>query len=70
MKREVPFFLKGQINIKEFSAGMHQLDIQQLGPNQFYYVYDGNYLKNDSKTFNLWGPLKWTYIDLKNWLFN
>ncbi|OOV29319.1 hypothetical protein BXU11_05215 [Flavobacterium sp. LM5] len=70
MKREIPFFLKAQIDIKEFNAGMHQLDIQQLGPNEFYYVYDGNQLISDSKKLNVWGPIKWTYIDLKNWIFN
>lgn len=70
IKREVPFFLKAQTEIKEFNAGMHQLDIQQVGPNQFYYVYDGNHLISDSKKLNVWGPLKWTYIDFKNWIFN
>ena len=69
-KRIAPFFLKGQSEIKEFNAGMHQLDIQQIGPNEFYYVYDGNRLKTDSKKINLWGPLKCTYIDFKNWMIN
>jgi hypothetical protein len=69
-KRVSPYFLKGNKEIKEFNAGMHQLDIQQLEPNEFYYVYDGNRLNSDSIKINIWGPLKWTYIDFKNWIVN
>jgi len=63
-----PFFLKGNKEIKEFNAGMNQLDIQKLDDNQYYYVYDGNRLNSNSKSLNLWGPLKWSYLDLKNWI--
>jgi hypothetical protein len=69
-ERVSPFFLKGNKEIKEFNAGMHQLDIQKLDDNQYYYVYDGNRLKSDSKKMNIWGPLKWSYIDFKNWILN
>jgi hypothetical protein len=69
-KRESPFFFKANKDIKEFNAGMHQLDIQQLDANHYYYVYDGNRLNSDSKKFNLKGPLKLTYIDFKNWILN
>lgn len=70
VKRESPFFLKANKEIKEFNAGMHQLDIQKLDENHYYYVYDGNRLNSDSKKINIWGPLKWTYIDIKNWILN
>jgi hypothetical protein len=69
-QRVSPFFLKGNKEIKEFNAGMHQLDIQKLDDNHYYYVYDGNRLNSDSKKMNIWGPLKWTYIDFKNWIVN
>lgn len=67
VKREKKNFLMAKANIKEFNAGMHQLDIQWLGPHQYYYVCDGNRLNSTSKSLNLWGPLKWNYLDLKNW---
>ncbi|MFH6999085.1 hypothetical protein ACHRVZ_14195 [Flavobacterium sp. FlaQc-57] len=70
VKRESPFFLKANKEIKEFNAGMHQLDIQKLDENHYYYVYDGNTLNSDSKKVNIYGPLKWTYIDVKNWILN
>jgi hypothetical protein len=69
-KRESPFFLIANKKIKEFNAGMHQLDVQQLDENHYYYVYDGNRLNSNSKKINVWGPLKWTYLDLKNWILN
>jgi hypothetical protein len=69
-ERVSPFFLKGNKEIKEFNAGMHQLDIQKLDANHYYYVYDGNRLNSDSKKMNIWGPLKWSYIDFKNWILN
>ncbi|PBJ13830.1 hypothetical protein [Flavobacterium sp. ACN6] len=69
-KRVAPLFLKGNKEIKEFNAGMHQLDIQKIGKNKYYYVYDGNRLNSNSKKMNIWGPLKWTYIDIKNWIVN
>jgi hypothetical protein len=68
VKREKPFFLMANEKIKEFNAGMHQLDIQRLDATHYYYVYDGNRLKSNSKSLNLWGPLKWNYLDLKNWI--
>lgn len=67
VKREKKNFLTAQANIKEFNAGMHQLDIQRLDDSRYYYVYDGNRLNSSSKSLNLWGPLKWNYLDLKNW---
>jgi hypothetical protein len=69
-KREAPFYLMANDTIKEFSAGMHQLDIQQLDANHYYYVYDGNRLISNSKHLNIRGPLKWSYLDLKNWILN
>jgi hypothetical protein len=69
-KKIAPFFLKAQSEIKEFNAGMHHLDIQQLDANHFYYVYDGNRLDSDSKKMNIWGPIKLTFIDFKNWILN
>lgn len=69
-KRVAPFFLKINEEIKEFNAGMHQLDIQKIDENKYYYVYDGNRLNSNSKKYNILGPLKWTYIDIKNWILN
>lgn len=68
VKKEKPFFLMANENIKEFNAGMHQLDIQRLDATHYYYVYDGNQLNSSTKSLNLWGPLKWNYLDLKNWI--
>jgi hypothetical protein len=68
IKREKPLFLVANDNIKEFNAGMHQLDIQRLDATHYYYVYDGNRLVSNSKTLNIWGPLKWNYLDFKNWV--
>jgi len=68
VKREKKNFLTAKANIKEFNAGMHQLDIQRVDSNHYYYVYDGNRLNSDSKRLNIWGPLKWNYLDLKNWM--
>jgi len=67
LKREKKNYLTAKANIKEFNAGMHQLDVQKLEGNQYYYVYDGNRLNSNSKNLNIWGPLKWNYLDLKNW---
>jgi hypothetical protein len=68
IKREMPFFLKKQTNIAEFNAGMHQFDIQQIGANKYYYVYDGNRLKSQNKKWNVPGALKLSYYDFKFWL--
>jgi hypothetical protein len=67
IKREKKLYLVANKNIKEFNAGMHQLDIQRLDATHYYYVYDGNQLISNSKSLNIWGPLKWNYLDLKNW---
>ena len=67
VKREKKNYLSAKANIKEFNAGMHQLDIQRLDDTHYYYVYDGNRLNSNSKTLNIWGPLKWNYLDIKNW---
>ncbi|WP_396167559.1 hypothetical protein [Flavobacterium sp.] len=67
VKREKKNYLTAQVNLKEFNAGMHQLDIQKLDTNHYYYVYDGNRLNSNSKSINIWGPLKWNYLDLKSW---
>jgi hypothetical protein len=69
MKREKPFFLKRQDQIREFNFGMHQLDIQKID-NSYYYVYDGNRIKNANKHLNIKGGLKINLIDLKQWFFN
>jgi hypothetical protein len=68
VRREKPFFMVANENIKAFNAGMHHVDIQRLDATHYYYVYDGNRLNSHSKSLNLWGPLKWAYLDLKNWL--
>lgn len=68
-ERVAPFFLRANKEIKEFNAGMHQLDIQKIDDN-YYYVYDGNRLSSDAKRINILGPIKWAYVDLKNWILN
>ena len=68
VKREKKNFLMAKANIKEFNAGMHQLDIQRLDATHYYYVYDGNRLNSNSRNLNIWGPLKWNYLDFKNWV--
>ena len=67
VKREKPFYLMANENIKEFNAGMHHLDMQRIDSNHYYYVYDGNQLASTSKYLNIRGPLKWSYLDLKGW---
>jgi len=67
VNKEKHLFLKSQKNIKEFNAGMHHLDIQKID-GQYYSVYDGNQLENDSKVFNYKSPLLLNYLDAKNWL--
>jgi len=66
--REYPFFLKKSETIKEFNAGMHQIDVQLID-GKYYYVYDGNRLKSNERKLNIRGPLKWNYIDFKNWIY-
>jgi len=69
VKREFPLFLKAKEDLKPFNRGMHHLDVQLVG-DKYYYVYDGNTLMNKDGKINLWGPLKWSYIDLLNWIEN
>jgi hypothetical protein len=68
VEREHSFYLKANENIAAFNAGMHQLDIQRIDANHYYYVYDGNRLKSATKHLNIRGPIKWSYLDLKNWI--
>jgi hypothetical protein len=68
IKRTLPFFLKKQSNITEFTAGMHHFDIQKIGGNKYYYVYDGNRLSQQQKKWKAFGALKMSYYDFKFWL--
>jgi hypothetical protein len=68
VKRDSPFYLKANENIAIFNAGMHQLDMQRVDADQYYYVYDGNQLNSAAKHLNVRGPLKWSYLDFKNWI--
>ncbi|MBP6182862.1 hypothetical protein [Flavobacterium sp.] len=67
-ERETPFYLMANENIAAFNAGMHHLDMQLLDATHYYYVYDGNQLASNSRKLNIRGPLKWSYLDLKNWM--
>lgn len=60
-------YLKRQDTISEFTYGMHHLDFQ-IVDGKYFYVYDGNIRLSNSK-INLWGPLKWNYLDLKNYIY-
>lgn len=62
------FFLRGNEKIKEFNKGMHHLDIQKIG-NAYYFVYDGNSFDKKKYIFNWKGPLKWNFLDFKNWIY-
>ena len=63
------FFLKANDNISEFSGGMHHIDIQKY-QNNYFVVYDGNCLiENKQKKINWKFPLKATYLDAKNYLY-
>jgi hypothetical protein len=68
VEREQPFYLKANENIAVFNAGMHHLDVQRIDANHYYYVYDGNRLKSTTKHLNIRGPIKWSYLDFKNWI--
>jgi hypothetical protein len=68
VKREQPFYLKANENIEAFNAGMHQLDMQRLDADHYYYVYDGNRLNSTTKHLNIRGPLKMSYLDFKSWI--
>jgi hypothetical protein len=63
------FFLKANKRIKEFSGGMHHIDIQKH-KSQYFIVYDGNHLKGtNQKVFNWKFPLKASYLDTKNYVY-
>lgn len=64
--RELPFFLKAVDSIDFFNSGMHHIDIQQINHSK-YYVFDGNMKRDSNKNINLWGPIKWSFIDLLDW---
>ena len=68
VNRKMPFYMKAQDTIQNFTAGMHHLDIQTIDSG-FYYVFDGNQLRTNQKRLNYRGPLKWNFIDLKNWFY-
>lgn len=68
VRRERPFFMIANDSIKEFSAGMHHFDIQKID-EKYYFVYDGNTKSKSNTNFNWKGPLKWNFIDLKNWFY-
>lgn len=68
VKRESPFYLKANENVAAFNAGMHHLDVQLIDGTRYYYVYNGNRLKSTTKHLNIRGPLKWSYLDFKNWI--
>lgn len=64
--RALPFFLKADDSISFFNAGMHHIDIQNVD-NSKYYVFDGNMKLDKNKNINIWGPVKWSFIDLLDW---
>ena len=68
VQREKSLFLKANETVKEFNGGMHHLDLQRIGADQYYYVYDGNQMASRTPKLNVRGPLKWSYLDLKNWI--
>lgn len=68
VKRQKPFFLIANDSINEFKSGMHQFDIQ-MTDNGYYFVYDGNSHPSEDLYLNFRGPIKWNYIDLKNWFY-
>ena len=68
VKRE-NLFLKRNDSIEEFSFGMHHLDLQIID-NNYSYVFDGNDKKSEKKKINMRGPIKWFFLDLKDYFFN
>jgi hypothetical protein len=66
VKKEKHLLLQSQKNIKEFTAGMHHLDIQKI-EDKYYCVYDGNQLQHNEKIFNYKSPLLLNYLDCKDW---
>jgi hypothetical protein len=69
IKKVKPLFLKSIDSIEELSHGMHHFDIQEIDGNKKYYVFDGNSILNKEKFLNIRGPIKWNYLDLKNWFY-
>lgn len=67
LKKVQADFLKAQAGISEFGFGMHTFDIQKVG-DRYYYVYDGNRIKNNKKKLAIPYALKLTLYDLKNYL--
>jgi len=68
LKKEVPLIISGIDSIKEFSFGMHHIDVQNIN-NIFYYLVDGNETTDENKV-NFYGPIKWNLYDLKNFILN
>jgi len=66
LERTNPNFLKGHADIPEFGFGMHTFDIQKVD-GRYYYVYDGNRLAHDKKSFAGKYALKLSFYDLKNY---
>ena len=62
------FFLKANKKIDEFSGGMHHLDIQQYN-GKYFIVYDGYYVNKDKMRLNWKSPIKASYLDAKNYLY-
>lgn len=63
--KEQHLVLKPSATIKYFGAGMHHIDIQKVDGG-YYFVYDGNEIKSQNKTFGWKAPLKYTLYDLCN----
>jgi len=68
IKKTKNLYLQPSTEIKEFNAGMHHIDMQKID-NEYYFVYDGIRLIDNEKHLNMRGPLKLTYLDLKNVFF-
>lgn len=69
LKLKEKYVLKANPEIHEFSGGMHHLDIQKI-KNGFFVVYDGYSAKPNQKVFNWKFPLKATYLDTKNYIYD
>jgi len=67
LTKDKHFYLEGNKKTKEFNAGMHHLDIQNID-GKYYYVYDGIRLLNEKKTLHSVSVFKMNYYDLKNWV--
>ena len=69
LKREKKNYLSAKANIKEFNAGMHQLDIQRLDDTHYYYVYDGNQLNSKTKNSKYLGATEMELFGFKKLVF-